>query len=153
MTCPSVCAITRGSLRSEKDQGNIDIYREIHSFLRPKGIPTYYTLPFVVVRNAVLQKRLSWACFVVIKPRLLLDNRVDFGLLFCFINFPISPPLPRFSPQMLRAITPFLCLEIRRKHILTDSIKQLACLSSDFHKPLKFALFMHLIHHPLLFFW
>ena len=36
---------------------------------------------------------LGFVCFVVINPRVLSANRVDFGL-FCFINFPILLPPP-----------------------------------------------------------
>ena len=37
---------------------------------------------------------LSFVCFVVTNPCVLSAKRVDFGLFFCFIHFPIPPRLP-----------------------------------------------------------
>ena len=59
----------------------------------------------------MLQKRPAWALFIffVINPCVLSANRVDFGLFFCFINFPGpelflhgKPETPRFTstPEM-----------------------------------------------------
>ena len=40
---------------------------------------------------------LGFVCFAVIKPRVFLANRVDFRLLFCFINCPSFTPPPHSS--------------------------------------------------------
>ena len=43
----------------------------------------------------------GFVCFVAINPCMLSANRVDFGLFFCFINFPIIPPhdIAVYAPQ------------------------------------------------------
>ena len=52
----------------------------------------------------MLQKRLAWALFVVINPCVLLANRVDFGLFFCFINFSIL--LPQIARRLAWNVPP-----------------------------------------------
>ena len=44
--------------------------------------------------GAAEETGLGFVCFVIVNPRVLLAKRVDFGLFFCFINFPIYYRLP-----------------------------------------------------------
>ena len=61
--------------------------------------------PFAGVMGCAVAEAtvLDFVCFVVINPRVLIANRVDFGLL-CFINFSIllTPPPPPHSAEESR---------------------------------------------------
>ena len=74
-------------------------------------LPSWISVLFIDLLLTQVFPHPNWPglCFfvVVINPRVLSANRVNFGL-FCFINFPISPPPPRSkSPLFVPSVTSF----------------------------------------------
>ena len=78
----------------------------------------------------------GFVCFVVIKPRVLSANRVDFGFFFCFINIPILSPtqrtanlswtLPSKSRKWLRC-----CISRSAKYLFPFILKKLHLFNLD----------------------